>query len=64
MDEKTLAKVRESLSREPVNVSGIGLSNTHKRIQLLFGRKYGVTVNSSPGEGTEVVLRVPILLKE
>jgi two-component system sensor histidine kinase YesM len=63
MDEKTLAKVRESFSRDPVNVSGIGLSNTHKRIQLLFGRKYGVTVNSSPGEGTEVVLRIPILLK-
>ncbi|HEX7712980.1 MAG TPA: histidine kinase [Bacillota bacterium] len=64
MDGETLEKIRDSLSREPVNVSGIGLSNTHKRIQLLFGRKYGVTVNSILGEGTEVVLRIPILLQD
>jgi two-component system sensor histidine kinase YesM len=62
MDRATLDKIRRSLDEGPVSASGIGLSNTHKRIRLLFGRRFGVTVNSAPGRGTEVVMVIPLLV--
>jgi two-component system sensor histidine kinase YesM len=62
MDRATLDKIRRSLDEGPVSASGIGLSNTHKRIRLLFGRRFGVTVNSAPDRGTEVVMVIPLLV--
>lgn len=42
----------------------IGLMNIHKRIELIYGIPYGITVESSQGEYTEVIIRLPKLLKE
>ncbi|WP_188398397.1 LytS/YhcK type 5TM receptor domain-containing protein [Sporomusa sp. GT1] len=39
---------------------GIGLSNVHARIQRLFGKEYGLIIESSPNEGTCVSMRVPL----
>ncbi len=59
MDEKTLAAV---LSGDNENTTGtnIAVSNTHRRLQILFGEAYGLTYRSRPGEGTEVEIRVPL----
>jgi two-component system sensor histidine kinase YesM len=38
----------------------IGLSNTHTRMQLHYGREYGITIDSEEGKGTVVVLRIPL----
>lgn len=38
---------------------GIGLANVDRRLRTSFGDGYGLTVRSSPGAGTEVVLAVP-----
>lgn len=38
---------------------GIGLYNVNKRIQLLFGPDYGVSVDSIAGEGTKVIIYLP-----
>lgn len=40
--------------------TGIGLRNVNRRISLLFGKPYGITVYSVPGEGTAVNIRIPI----
>ena len=40
--------------------SGIGIKNVHERIQLLYGLRYGVAITSERGEGTKVVIRLPI----
>ncbi|MNJ41794.1 Sensor histidine kinase YpdA [compost metagenome] len=40
---------------------GVGLYNVNHRVQLHFGRKYGVTVTSELEEGTTVLLRIPEL---
>ncbi|WP_159886847.1 sensor histidine kinase [Paenibacillus puerhi] len=50
---------------DPVNesFSGIGLRNVHERIELNYGKKYGMTLTSTPGEGTTVVLLLPLLLE-
>lgn len=44
--------------------TGIALPNIHKRIQLLFGSKYGIDVYSSEGVGTDVEIMVPIRYEE
>jgi len=41
--------------------SGIGVRNVHRRIQLTFGPRYGLTICSEPDEGTTVQIRVPAL---
>ncbi|MGI6084735.1 MAG: sensor histidine kinase [Acetivibrionales bacterium] len=38
----------------------IGLSNTDKRIKLIYGEQYGLTIKSEPGKGTKVVIRIPV----
>jgi two-component system, sensor histidine kinase YesM len=38
---------------------GIGLMNVHRRIQLVFGEHYGLSVDSQPQKGTSVTLRMP-----
>lgn len=39
---------------------GMGIFNVHRRLQLCFGEKYGLQIDSKPGEGTIVQLTVPI----
>jgi two-component system, sensor histidine kinase YesM len=38
---------------------GIGLMNVHRRIQLVFGEGYGLSIDSQRNEGTRIVLRMP-----
>lgn len=44
--------------------SGIGVRNVHRRIQLTFGKQYGLTIFSEPDEGTTVKIRLPALDQE
>jgi sensor histidine kinase YesM len=41
-----------------------GLANVIKRVALFWGRDYGVSVESAPGAGTTVILRIPRLTEE
>lgn len=41
--------------------SGIGIRNVHERIQLLYGKDYGVGISSELGEGTKVKIELPLL---
>lgn len=64
MDRATLDKLRDSLSNEAppkrgIN-GGIGLKNVHQRIRLHYGASYGLEVNSEPGQGTDVILSLPL----
>lgn len=50
------------LSGEGISTSGgtnIAVSNTHRRLQILYGSDYGLTYSSTPGHGTEVEIRIP-----
>jgi two-component system sensor histidine kinase YesM len=40
---------------------GYGLYNVHERIRLTYGPSYGITVESHPGEGTRVIVRLPAI---
>lgn len=41
--------------------SGIGMKNVQERIEMLYGNQYGVTVKSAPGEGTRVIVTLPLI---
>lgn len=41
----------------PLEPGGIGLTNTHRRLNQLYGQ--GLTIVSSPGQGTKVSFFIP-----
>ncbi|ALP36204.1 histidine kinase [Paenibacillus sp. IHB B 3084] len=56
----------ENPSEEPIWAQGshIGLSNVASRIRMNFGVNYGVTIDSEPGIGTRVTIRIPFTSAE
>ncbi len=42
--------------------SGVGLVNVNNRIQLFFGKEYGLQVDSEPDEGTVISIRFPSIV--
>lgn len=37
----------------------LGIWNVHRLLQLSFGQNYGLSIQSSPGEGTTITMRLP-----
>lgn len=56
MPDEVLKSILES---ESSNSYGIGVKNVHHRIQIYFGREYGLSFESEPDEGTTVSIRIP-----
>ncbi len=61
MDEDTLAALNSSLCSTVYTGSGshIGLANVNKRIKIIFGEAYGLSVDSRPNAGTSVRITIP-----
>jgi two-component system sensor histidine kinase YesM len=62
MDEVSLKKLNEDLrsnNQIPNKKHGIALLNVNRRIQLVFGPKYGISVFSIPDIGTSVIVEIP-----
>jgi two-component system LytT family sensor kinase len=51
-------RIREVLSGETTGES-LGLANVDERLRTTFGDEYGLVVETAPGAGTKVVVRVP-----
>lgn len=49
--------LKEILNKER---KSIGVRNTNKRIHMIYGEKYGVTISSQLEEGTVVTIRLPL----
>ncbi len=47
------------LEKEQGNRYGVGLANIHRRIQIRFGKDFGITLSSKPGRGTVVRTILP-----
>jgi two-component system sensor histidine kinase YesM len=39
--------------------TGIGVKNVRERIQLYFGKRYGLAIHSEPGVGTSIIITLP-----
>ena len=44
--------------------TGIGIKNVNDRLQIYFGKEYGLRIHSVPDEGTCVEIRMPKVTKE
>ncbi|CAG7651390.1 hypothetical protein PAESOLCIP111_06306 [Paenibacillus solanacearum] len=56
-----LNALRESLrcSADRSPDGSIGLGNVHNRIQMVFGERYGLRVDSKEGRGTRITMQMP-----
>jgi two-component system, sensor histidine kinase YesM len=68
MSTERLAKLREKLDLNQLadtegdslyHRGGIGLMNVHRRIQMVFGEQYGLSVESEEHQGTRMILFMP-----
>ena len=41
------------------NSKGYGMRNVNERIKLIYGEEYGLYIESVPGEGTVVTVKLP-----
>lgn len=65
LDEKELARMTAQFGeREYQSGRSIGILNVLNRIKINFGEEYGLTLESEPGIGTSVTMRLPVVLKE
>ena len=59
MTPAALEVLRQSLAAEDFDRSHIGVANVHHRIRMFYGPDWGLTVDSTPGQGTTAVLHLP-----
>ncbi len=65
MDEERLQEVRQALSDNRLDNGQVyGLYNVNERIRLNYGDDYGITIESTKGEGTCVKIKLPKILTE
>lgn len=65
MSPEVLAKLKEiPYGKNFDKKGGVGIHNVDERIKLYFGKEYGIDFFSKEGEGTEVRIRLPALLRE
>lgn len=57
MSEETLKDAKERKNYE--NYSGIGINNISERLNLIYGAKHSFEIQSKPGEGTVIWIRIP-----
>lgn len=59
MPEEVVANLLTDSTRVHKKGSGIGIINVHQRIQLYFGKEFGLEIHSEPDEGTTVSIHLP-----
>ena len=59
MPEEEAVLVLTDSNRVHKHGSGVGLVNVNSRIQIVFGKEYGLLVESEPDEGTRVSICIP-----
>lgn len=61
MPKETVDALLTENNRVRKKGSGVGLINVHNRIQLRFGKSYGLDIESLPDEGTTVRIHLPCI---
>lgn len=55
--------IKQQTKRKQQLFSGIGITNVHERIKLIYGEPYGVEISSELKEGTKIRITMPIQKK-
>jgi len=58
--KKLLASNQTLVEERPFSTrgNGIGIINVHRRIQMVYGEQYGLSIDSELGKGTRILLRM------
>ncbi len=57
-----LAQIKESIQNNSINEDGnFAIKNLNTQIKLRFGEEYGVTIDSTEGKGTRVMITLPVV---
>lgn len=64
INKNKLEEIKKILKNNQNNSNHLGIFNVHRRIQLLYGDKYGVEINSIENIGTEVTITLPLIFKK
>lgn len=65
MSEEELENLRIKMSQKTLNRTGsIGLCNINQRIRLYYGDTYGMTIESTLGVGTCIIVKLPVKYKD
>ncbi len=60
MDEATIQKALLGASKPSHDsMNGIGVSNVHQRLRLVYGEGYGLQIESEVGQFTRMILHIP-----
>ncbi len=63
ISEERLAELRRALEN-PKEKVGFGLVSVHERLQLFYGKPYGLSIESTQGVGTTITVCIPWVLQE
>lgn len=59
--KERLKEIRETLNQSDMQeTEHIGLNNINIRLKLLYGKEYGLSIDSEEGRGTILTLRLPV----
>ncbi|MCD8363700.1 MAG: sensor histidine kinase [Lachnospiraceae bacterium] len=61
MSSEQIASILSGERKPTGGGSNVGIYNTHARLQLLYGERYGLSYESQEGQGTNTQIRLPAL---
>lgn len=65
MEEEELIALRKEIEMPGSKQStGFGLANVNKRIKLNYGDMYGLDIQSKKGEGTDIIIKIPVSIAD
>ncbi len=65
IDPVRLVEIKKHLNNDSLkNFDNIGLLNVSERIKIIYGTNYGINIESEPGKGTKVLVRIPSMSLE
>ena len=61
IDKEKFEDIQNALQAKVIDTSKhLGLVNTNARIRIRYGAEYGLQMETAPGDGTTVNIRIPI----
>lgn len=61
MDPEQLKNIYSEEQRKKSKGNGVGVKNVHERLQVYFGKEYGLSFESEVGKGTIVTILIPVV---
>ena len=61
VDNGSGMKLDDAQKNRKESFTGIGIHNVDDRIHLIYGQKYGVSIQSNLGSGTRITITIPAI---